>query len=54
MTREANILAYNDTFLLIAAIAAGTILWVFIPIMRIRRENLARAAAEQQAGARNG
>ncbi|NIJ65132.1 MFS family permease [Sphingomonas leidyi] len=54
VTREANILAYNDTFLLIAAIAAGTILWVFIPIMRIRRENLARAAAEQQAGARNG
>ncbi|MEN2711305.1 MFS transporter [Sphingomonas sp. NPDC092331] len=54
VTREANILAYNDTFLLIAAIAAGTILWVFIPIMRIRRENLARAAAEQQAGAKNG
>lgn len=55
VTREANILAYNDTFLLIAAIAAGTILWVFIPIMRIRRANLARAAAEQQAaGAKNG
>jgi MFS family permease len=55
VTREANILAYNDTFLLIAAIAAGTILWVFIPIMRIRRENLARMAAEQQAaGATNG
>ncbi|MEP9358291.1 MFS transporter [Sphingomonas sp. KR3-1] len=55
VTREANILAYNDTFLLIAAIAAGTILWVFIPILRIRRQNLARAAAEQQAaGAQNG
>lgn len=54
VSREANILAYNDTFLLIAAIAAGTIMWVFIPIMRIRRQNLARAAAEQQAGATNG
>jgi MFS family permease len=55
VTREANILAYNDTFLLIAAIAAGTILWVFIPILRIRRANLARVAAEQQAaGAKNG
>lgn len=54
VTREANILAYNDTFLLIAAIAAGTILWTFIPILRIRRQNLARAAAEQQAaGATN-
>lgn len=55
VTREANILAYNDTFLLIAVIAAGTILWAFIPIMRIRRENIARAAAERQAaGAKNG
>lgn len=55
VTREANILAYNDTFLLIAVIAVGTVVWVFFPIMRIRRENLARAAAERQAaGATNG
>jgi len=56
VTREANILAYNDTFLLIAAIAAGTILWASVHIMRIRRETLARIAAEQQAqaGAQNG
>jgi MFS family permease len=54
-TREANILAYNDVFLLIAVIAAGTALWASVHIMRIRRENRARAAAEQaQAGAGNG
>lgn len=51
-TREANILAYNDVFLLIAAIAAGTIVWASFHIMRIRRENLARAA--QAAKAQNG
>ncbi|UYY57942.1 MFS transporter [Sphingomonas sp. S2-65] len=49
-SREANILAYNDVFLLIAVIAAGTLIWASVPIMRIRRENLARAAA--QAGAK--
>ena len=49
-SREANILAYNDVFLLIAAIAAGTIIWASVHIMRIRRENLAKAAA--QAGAK--
>lgn len=65
VSREANIMAYNDTFLLIAALAAGTILWASFHIMRIRRENLARAAAEQanaeranaeqaRAGASNG
>lgn len=48
-SREANILAYNDVFLLIAAIAVGTIIWASAHIMRVRRENLARAAA--QAGA---
>ncbi len=52
-TREANVLAYNDVFLLIAAAAAATALWASIHIIRIRRENLARAAA-QQAGAQNG
>lgn len=45
VTREANVLAYNDTCLLIAALAVGTALWASIHIMRIRRENLARAAA---------
>ncbi|WP_253190392.1 MFS transporter [Sphingomonas sp. LM7] len=52
-SREANILAYNDVFLLIAAIALGTIIWASIHITRIRRENLARAAAAQ-AGAKHG
>jgi MFS family permease len=52
VTREANILAYNDVFLLIAAIALGTMLWASIHIMRIRRANLARVRAE--AGASNG
>ncbi len=51
VTREANILAYNDTFLLIAAIAAATIVWASFHIFRIRRENLRAAAAAQQAGA---
>jgi hypothetical protein len=46
-TREANILAYNDTFLLIAAIALGTMVWASFHIMRVRRENLARAAAAE-------
>ncbi len=50
VTREANVLAYNDTFLLVAAIAAATIVWASFHIFRIRRENL-RRAAEQQAGA---
>jgi MFS family permease len=52
-TREANILAYNDVFLLIAAIALGTAVWASFHIMRIRRENLARAAAEAR-GTGNG
>jgi MFS family permease len=52
-SREANILAYNDVFLLIAAIAVGTIVWASFHIFRVRRENLARAAAAQ-AGAKHG
>jgi MFS family permease len=52
-SREANILAYNDVFLLIAAIALGTIVWASFHIFRVRRENLARIAAER-AGAQNG
>jgi len=52
-SREANILAYNDVFLLIAAIAVGTMVWASFHIFRVRRENLARIAAEQ-AGAQHG
>ena len=52
-SREANIMAYNDVFLLIAAIAVGTIVWASFHIFRVRRENLARTAAAQ-AGANNG
>ena len=52
-SREANILAYNDVFLLIAAIAVGTIVWASFHIFRVRRENLARIAAAR-AGAQNG
>ncbi|MDP5279771.1 MFS transporter [Sphingomonas sp. DG1-23] len=51
-SREANILAYNDVFLLIAAIALGTIVWASFHIFRVRRENLACIAAA--AGAANG
>jgi MFS family permease len=47
-SREANILAYNDVFLLIAAIAVGTIVWASFHIFRVRRENLARIAAEAE------
>lgn len=52
-TLEANVLAYNDVFLLIAAIAGATMLWASLHIMRIRRENLAKAA-QQTTGAPNG
>jgi MFS family permease len=45
-TREANILAYDDVFLLVAAVALATMLWASFHIMRIRRANLARARAE--------
>jgi MFS family permease len=45
-TREANVLAYNDVFLLVALIATGTLAWASIHIFRIRRENLARAKGE--------
>lgn len=51
---QANILAYNDVFLLIAAIAGGTILWASFHIMRIRRQALAKAAAEVAKGETNG
>jgi MFS family permease len=35
-TREANILAYNDTFMMVAGIAIATILWIAYRIIRIK------------------
>lgn len=42
-TREANILAYNDVFMLIGSIAVLTMIWIFIRSLRLRY--LARQAA---------
>ncbi|MEE1926377.1 MFS transporter [Pseudomonas sp. 148P] len=42
-TREANILAYNDVFMLIGSIAVLTMIWIFIRSLRVR--HLARQAA---------
>lgn len=42
-TREANILAYNDVFMLIGSIAVLTMIWIFIRSLRLR--HLARQAA---------
>ncbi|MDR0280928.1 MAG: MFS transporter [Paucimonas sp.] len=42
-TREANILAYNDVFMLIGCIAVLTMIWIFIRSLRLRY--LARQAA---------
>lgn len=53
-TREANILAYNDVFLAVAVIAFGTMIWASMHIMRIRRENLARAREQQNGSKANG
>lgn len=49
-TREANVLAYNDVFLLVSLIALATFIWASIHISRIRRENLARAGQARAAG----
>ena len=35
-TLEANILAYNDTYMLTAAISAATLLWVFWRLLRLK------------------
>jgi hypothetical protein len=35
-TLQANILAYNDTYLLTAAISAATLVWVFWRLIRLR------------------
>ncbi|HEY1845405.1 MAG TPA: MFS transporter [Buttiauxella sp.] len=35
-TNEANVLAYNDTYLLTAAIATATLLWLFWRLLRVK------------------
>ncbi|MEH4659234.1 MFS transporter [Phytobacter diazotrophicus] len=35
-TLEANILAYNDTYLLTASVAAATLVWIFWRLLRLR------------------
>jgi len=45
-TREANILAYNDTFMMVAGIAAATIVWITYRIIRIRL-NAGKAVEER-------
>jgi hypothetical protein len=35
-TLEANILAYNDTYLLTAGIAAATLVWILWRLLRLR------------------
>lgn len=49
-TLEANILAYNDTYLLTAAISAATLLWVFWRLIRLRIT--ARVALKQATGSK--
>jgi hypothetical protein len=49
-TLEANILAYNDTYLLTAAISAATLLWVFWRLIRLRIT--ARIALKRATGSK--
>lgn len=35
-TLQANILAYNDTYLLTAAISGATLVWIFWRLIRLR------------------
>jgi hypothetical protein len=46
-SREANVLAYNDVFMLIAAIALLTMVWMLIHRLRLLKRDraLARAAS---------
>ncbi|WES70652.1 MFS transporter [Superficieibacter sp. HKU1] len=49
-TLEANILAYNDTYLLTASVAAATMLWIFWRLLRLRitaRIGLKRATGKK-------
>ena len=52
-TREANVLAYNDVFMLIAVIAVLTMLWIFIRSLWLMSTTraVAPAAPVQQSGA---
>ncbi|CCI77087.1 unnamed protein product [Klebsiella pneumoniae subsp. rhinoscleromatis SB3432] len=47
-TLQANILAWNDTYLLTAAISAGTLVWVFWRLIRLRLT--ARIALQRATG----
>ncbi|XTZ40353.1 MFS transporter [Salmonella enterica] len=47
---EANILAYNDTYLLTATIAAGTLIWIFWRLLRLRIT--ARLALKRATGSK--
>ena len=49
-TLEANILAYNDTYLLTAGIAAATLIWILWRLLRLRLT--ARLALEKIAGSK--
>lgn len=47
-TLEANILAYNDTYLLTASIAAATLVWILWRLLRLRLT--ARMALKKATG----
>ena len=49
-TLQANILARNDTYLLTAAISAGTLVWVFWRLIRLRLT--ARIALQRATGSK--
>jgi MFS family permease len=49
-TSEANVLAYNDTYLLTAAISTSTLLWIFWRLMRVKlaaRKQLKKTQEQQ-------
>ncbi len=50
-TREANVMAYNDVFMLIAIIAILTMIWIFIRSLWLMSTTKAAAAPVQPSGA---
>ncbi len=50
-TREANVMAYNDVFMLIAIIAILTMLWIFIRSLWLMSTTQAAAPPVQPSGA---
>lgn len=50
VTREANVLAFNDVFLVTGAFACLTVLWVTFLMVRSRRRQAASAAASTATG----